>query len=146
VPKEFPRQSKGFNPFGELIGLEFEEFGGGRSRCALEATGELLNPHGVLHGGVIYSMADTGMGAALYSDLDEDELCTTIEIKITYLRAVKSGRLVCDTRVLSKTRKVAALESEIRSGEELVAKASGTFYIYTSKGAGDDRQDQAGIT
>ena len=139
MPKEFPRQSKGFNPFGELIGLEFEEFGDGRSRCTLEVTAELLNPHGVVHGGAIYSMADTGMGAALYSDIEEDELCTTIEIKITYLRAVRSGRLVCDTRVLNRTRKVAALESEIRSGGELVAKASGTFYVYDSKGSRDDR-------
>lgn len=139
MPREFPRQSKGFNPFGELIGLTFEEFGDGSSRCALEVTDELLNPHGVVHGGVIYSMADTGMGAALYSAIEEEELCTTIEIKITYLRAVRSGRLVCDTRVLNQTRKVAALESEIKSGEELVAKASGTFYVYSSKGSRDDR-------
>ena len=142
MPKDFPRQSKGFNPFGELIGLTFEEFGDGSSRCALEVTDELLNPHGVVHGGAIYSMADTGMGAALYSAIEEEELCTTIEIKISYLRAVKSGRLVCDTRVLSRTRKVAVLESEIRSGEKLVAKASGTFFVYDSKRGRDDRDDR----
>jgi acyl-CoA thioesterase len=133
VPKEFPRQSKGFNPFGELIGLTFDEYGDGGSRCSLEVTAELLNPHGVVHGGVIYSMADTGMGAALYSAIDEDELCTTVEIKISYLRPVRSGTLVCDTRVLNRTRKVAVMESEIKSGDELVAKASGTFYIYDSR-------------
>ncbi|MFQ5799204.1 MAG: PaaI family thioesterase, partial [Bacteroidota bacterium] len=86
-------------------------------------------------GGVIYSMADTGMGAALYTDLNEEEICTTIEIKIVYLKAVNSGTLTCDTSVTHKSRRIAVLESEIRNDEHLIAKAIGTFYI--AKGKGD---------
>lgn len=130
MPKEFPLSGKGFNPFGELIGLEFTDLGEGRSRCELEAKGELLNPHGVLHGAAIYAMADTGMGGALYSLLEENELCTTVEIKIAYFAAVKEGRLACETRVIQRRSRIAVLESEVRDGDELVAKALGTFYIY----------------
>lgn len=130
MPKDFPKNEKGFNPFGELIGLEFTELGEGTSRCVLEVSDKLLNPHRVLHGGTVYSMADTGMGAALYSLLEEDELCTTVEIKISYFESVVSGTLVCDTRVINRTRRIASVESEIRHEERAVAKASGTFYIY----------------
>jgi uncharacterized protein (TIGR00369 family) len=135
MPKPFPPQSKGFNPFGELIGLNFTAFGDGRSRCQLEVREELLNPHRVLHGGVIYSMADTGMGGALYSILKEKELCTTVEIKITYLAAVSSGKLSCDTRVINRRSRIATLESEIENQGQLVAKATGTFYIYEKREA-----------
>ena len=126
----FPERQGGFNPFGELIGLTFSAYGEGRSRCELPVREELFNPHGVLHGGVIYSMADTGMGGALYSILAEGELCATVEIKITYLRSVREGKLVCDSKVVDRRRRLAVLESEVRNGEDIVAKALGTFYIY----------------
>ncbi len=130
MSKDFPLNEAGFHKFGELIGLKFTELQEGRSRCVLEVNEKLFNPHGVLHGGVVYSMADTGMGAALYSLLDEDELCTTVEVKISYFKALTDGTLVCDTRVINKTRRIAVLESEIRNDQQLTAKASGTFYIY----------------
>ncbi|RJP28318.1 MAG: PaaI family thioesterase [Actinobacteria bacterium] len=134
MPKEFPTVSpQGFHPFGELIGLEFTAIGEGRSRCELQVRDELFNPHGVLHGGVVYSMADTGMGGALYSLLEEKELCTTVEIKIAYFAAVKEGKLACDTRVIERRSRIAILESEVTGGDRLVAKALGTFYIYETR-------------
>jgi acyl-CoA thioesterase len=132
MAKEFPLDERSFNRFGEFIGLRFTGLDEGKSRCVLEADDRLFNPHGVLHGGTIYSMADTGMGAALYYLLDEDELCTTVENKISYFKSVTSGTLVCDTSVINRTKRIAVLESEIIYENRLVAKANGTFYIYNS--------------
>ncbi len=133
MPKIFPLKSKGFNPFGELIGLNFTNLESGYTQCVLNVNEKLLNPHKVLHGGVIYSMADTGMGGALYSLLDESELCATIEIKIVYFKAVKSGNLTCETRVIHKSKKIAVMESEIINNKQLVAKAYGTYSIFKIK-------------
>ena len=77
-----PLQTKGFHPFGDMIGLNFIKLEKGYSQCVLNVENKLMNPHKTLHGGVIYSMADTGMGAALYPLLEKDELCATIEVKI----------------------------------------------------------------
>ena len=131
--KKFPLESKGFNPFGELLGLHFTKCEEGSSQCVLEVSEKLLNPHKVLHGGVIYSMADTGMGGALYSYLDEDELCATVEIKIVYFTAVTSGTLTCDTKVIHRSKKIATLESEIKKDGDAVAKAIGTFSIFKAR-------------
>jgi len=135
VAKEFPLETKGFNPFGELIGIKFTKCEIGFSRCILDMDNKLNNPHGVLHGGAMYSMADTGMGAALYGCLKNDELCTTVEIKIMYFAPVTQGTITCDTKLVHKTRRIATLESDIYWEEKLLAKAVGTFYIYklTSK-------------
>ncbi|KKM91314.1 hypothetical protein LCGC14_1229780 [marine sediment metagenome] len=130
MPKPFPLKNKGFHPFGDLIGLEFTKFEKGYSQCVLNVNDKLLNPHGVLHGGIMYSMADTGMGGAAYSLLENDESCATIEIKISYFKSVKSGILTCDTRVLHNGRNISVLESEIMNGGILVAKAIGTFSIF----------------
>jgi acyl-CoA thioesterase len=133
MAKAFPLKSKGFHPFGELIGLEFTKCEGGFSRGVLEVDERHLNPHQVVHGGVIYSMADTGMGGAVYSCLDEGELCATVEIKIVYMAPVTSGRLTCDTRVVHLGKRIALLESEVTDGDTLVAKATGTYSLFKVK-------------
>ncbi len=133
MTKKFPLNVKGFHPFGELIGLTFSKLEKGYSQCTLNIERKLMNPHGFLHGGVLYSMADTGMGAALYSLLVEKELCATIEVKISYFKPVKEGILICNTKVIHKGRSISVLESEIMNSEKLVAKAFGTFSIFSEK-------------
>ena len=118
-----------FSPFAELIGLRFTELSSGESCCELDTTASLFNTNGILHGGVAYSLADTGMGAALFAGLEKGQSCATIEIKIAYFRPVTDGRLVCESRVVQQGRRFAFLESEITNGERLVAKATGTFVI-----------------
>jgi acyl-CoA thioesterase len=130
MAKTASQQSGGFNA---LIGLNMSERGDGTSRCTLDVGPDLMNPHGVVHGGAIYSMVDNGMGAAVYTKMDDSESCATIEIKIVYLAPVLSGTLVCDTTVINKGRRVAALESEVRNGDRLVAKALGTFAIFPQR-------------
>ena len=134
MPKEFPLESPGFNPFGELIGLNFSQLENGHSRCALQVSDKLLNPNRVLHGGVIYSLADTGMGGALYTDLDEDESCATVEISIVYFAAVTSGALTCDTKLVHKSKRIAVLQSEVENDGRLVAKALGTYSVFKLRG------------
>ncbi len=130
VSPGLPGAKEVFNPFGELIGLQFSACGGGHSRCELKAREELFNPHGVLHGAAVYAMVDTGMGGALYSLMEEGESCATVEIKVSYFAPARRGTLRCDSRVVERRSRIAVLESEVWNGEELVAKALGTFYIY----------------
>ncbi len=130
VEKAFAKKEP-FNPFCELIGLQFLDLDMGYSRCSLNVADRLLNPHRVLHGAVIYAMADTGMGGALYSHLEEGESCATLEIKINYLKSIRSGTLVCDTRVIHKAKSVAFLESTVKDrGDRVIATATGTYYIF----------------
>ncbi len=133
MAKEFPKNRKGFNPFGDFVGLTFTKADKGYSQCVLEVDAKLLNPHRTVHGGVTYTMADSGMGAALYSCIDDDELCSTIETKIVYFKSVASGTLVCDTRVIHISKRIATLESEIGHDGGLIAKALGTWSIYKKR-------------
>ncbi len=121
------------HPFGKLIGLFFESIGAGESLCKLKVTDALFNPHDVVHGGVIYSLADTGMGGALYPLLESNESCATIEIKISYFKPVRDGILECRTTVINKGKTVASLESTISNNGNIVSKASGSYSIFKLK-------------
>src|SRR5687768_13486012 len=124
------------SPFSKSLGVQIIEFANGLCVCTLELNEQLLNTHKAAHGGVIYSLADIGMGVALYSTLEKDEQCSTIEIKINYLKPVYSGGLVCSARVIQKGRSIAVLESDVKNDEKIIAKAMGTFSISkaTSRG------------
>ena len=115
------------------VGMSVDEVVPGRSRCSITIADQHRNGTGVAHGGVLFTLADTAMGAALYQMLEQGEICATIEIKIGYFKPVFDGTLVCEAVVLNKGKSVASLEATIRNGEQLVSKASGTFSIFRRK-------------
>jgi acyl-CoA thioesterase len=115
--------------FSRLIGITFTEMEDGVAQCTLDVQAALKNPLGIVHGGVIYTIADTGMGGAVYSTLKEQERCVTVEIKITYFRFVTMGTIECNSKVVSKTGRHGFAEAEVYNAGELIAKASGTFSI-----------------
>ena len=118
------------HPYAELIGLTVEEQRSGYSKCTLAVAEQHYNPHGVVHGAVIYALADTGMGAALYPTLDTGEICATIEVKINYFKPVVAGVITCLTEVIHRGKTIANIESRIFCGEVLVAKANGNYSIF----------------
>lgn len=132
--KKVTKKLEKYDPFGKYTGLTFTKWERGYSQCVIEVNGKLLNPYRALHGGATFTMTDSGMGFALVSCLEDGERCVTIENNIVYLKAVKSGILTCDTRVIHKSKRIATLESEIRQDGELIAKALGTWSIVKAKG------------
>ena len=122
------------HPYAELIGLEIEEVGEGRSICGLQVAESHFNPQRVVHGAVLYSLADTGMGAALYPGLAAGEICATVEIKINYYKAVTRGQIRCVTELIHRGKRVANLESCLYVDDRLVAKANGTYSIFKFSG------------
>jgi acyl-CoA thioesterase len=110
--------------------LRVDEQGPGRSTCSVEIVPDIhYNPHHITHGAVLYALADTGMGVALYSTLAKGETCATIEIKMSYFRAVPSGVVRCETLVLNRGRTIANLDSRLYVGDTLVAQANGNYAI-----------------
>lgn len=117
------------HPFASLIGLHLTLQAKGSSEMQLSVAPEHMNPQGVVHGAVIYAMADTGMGAALYPMLESGQACATIEIKISYFRPVMAGNLLCTTTVDNKGKSIAHMTSRIERDGKLIALATGSFAI-----------------
>ncbi len=118
------------HPFAELVGLLVISQQPGASVCELEVHAERHhNPHGVVHGAVLYALADTGMGAALYPTLSDGQYCATVEIKISYFRPVKHGVITCRTELVNRGRRLANLDARIYLDDQLIAKANGNFAI-----------------
>lgn len=117
-------------PLGRALAVEFLTFDHGVCRAALEVDTELWNPLGVAHGAVAYALIDYTMGGAVASLVGAERGPATIEIKVSYLRPFKAGRLVAESRVIREGKHVVFLESEVRDTQgELIATGTGSFYV-----------------
>jgi len=117
-------------PFLDHIGLVVREHEPGSSPCALTVAPFHFNSSGLVHGAVIFALADTGMGAALLATLQEGEMFATVELQINYFKPVQGGELMCTSQLVNRSRTLANLESSIYLGEGLVARANGNFAIF----------------
>jgi acyl-CoA thioesterase len=105
-------------------------------RCCFDLTvrPEHMNPHGIVHGGVVYTLVDYAMGGALTSQLGPGERCSTLEVKINYLAPVTNGRLMAEAQVVGRTKRIGVLEARVHAdNDRLVAVATGTFYIQSAQ-------------
>lgn len=87
------------------------------------------NPIGVVHGGVLATLADSAMACAVHSTLPAGSAYTTLEFKINFVRpvTVDTGEIVATAEVLHRGRKVATAEARITDGDgKLLAHASTT--------------------
>lgn len=83
---------------------------------------------GVVHGGVLMSLADTAMGSAC---ANLGSLPTTIDMNINFLKSIKAaGSVWAVANVLHHGSHTMVAEAELYGpGKELAAKARGTFFI-----------------
>ncbi len=123
-------------PLAEILHITNEGSVDGNARYRLDVAPEMLNPHGVLHGGAVYVMVDYSMGGATMSVLPPDQICATIEIKISYLAGVTGGTLTADTSIIKRGRRVVFLESKVTDDNaRLVAAATGSFAVIPRPGS-----------
>jgi uncharacterized protein (TIGR00369 family) len=84
--------------------------------------------HGVVHGGILATLADTVAAVAAFSTLAPGSQIATIEMKINFLEPVVQGVLRAEGRVLRTGRNFVVTECEIRNADgSLAAKALLTF-------------------
>jgi len=91
------------------------------------------NPIGVVHGGLVCTLADSVAGCAVHTTLDAGIGYTSIDITVNYLRpvTVDSGTLVAVGRVTKPGRRVALAAAEIHDGAgRLVATASSNCLVF----------------
>lgn len=113
------------------IGLKPVQFGPGTSEWEWDATNErVLNPFGYVAGGYLSVFADELLSSAIGSVMDEGEFATTAELKISFLKPVKKGRVTGQAKVLRKGQRVAFVEATIKNEkDEVVATVSSTWTV-----------------
>lgn len=121
---------------GRLFGFELVSAARGRAVLRMRVRPRHIQVHGVVHGGILASLADTAGGMACYIAAPLGTRMATVEMKINFLEAVDRGTITADARVLRRGKTLAVVECEVRDARgRLAAKALMTFAIIHSEAA-----------
>ncbi|MBX6763913.1 MAG: PaaI family thioesterase [Rubrobacteraceae bacterium] len=119
--------------FSKHMGCKVESVEPGRSVIYLDVKDIHLNGNGTLHGGVYSALMDNAMGLAV-SALAGFRTAT-IALNVSFLGAVREGRITCRCEVVHRSRRLATAEAKVYDGGgELVALGTGTFRIFEKRG------------
>lgn len=117
-------------PLADFLNMVTEGAQRGSAVARVKVTAEHLNPHGSVHGAVLFAMVDTAMGAATMSVLDENQLCASIDVQVRFCKAAFDGELIATATVMQAGKRVVQLQAEVRDqNEALVGLASGSFAV-----------------
>lgn len=123
-------------PWAEHMGMQAGDLGPGWFEIHLPLQAFHRQHDGIVHGGVLATLADTAVALAAYTLAAEGQRIVTIEFKINFLRPAQGERLLCRGTVLRPGRTVTVSEAEIFTvvggAQTPAAKALATIAILPS--------------
>lgn len=122
-------------PLATHLGMVTNVTAPGEASAHIAVTPEHLNPHGAVHGAVLFAIVDTAMGAATMSVLGSDQWCASIDVQLRFCKAVFEGTLLGTATVVQAGKRIVHLNAEIRDqSEDLVGLATGSFAVIPKPG------------
>ncbi|WP_374518533.1 PaaI family thioesterase [Undibacterium squillarum] len=117
------------HPYLHSLGVMFGNCSAGQGRTLLPLTDSHMNSWGITHGGVLMTLLDVTMANAARSLVSDERGVVTVEMKTTFLQpgGVAGITIEASASVVFQSTTMCFCEGEIRDGERLIAKASGTF-------------------
>ncbi|MDQ3757198.1 MAG: PaaI family thioesterase [Actinomycetota bacterium] len=115
-----------------LLGMQAEVVEDGRVVFAFEASEDLANPFGTVHGGIVATVLDSAMGMAALTVTPDGAATTTAGLEVKYLRpvATDAGLLRAEGVVVHAGRRVVTAEGRLVGPDDrLYATATTTCLV-----------------
>ena len=133
IPLDLIKQGVNNMGIARLLGMCIEALEDGIGRVSIQVDERLMHPQQIVHGGVIFTLADTAMSMALISVIPPGTRFSTIEAKINFLAPVRAGELQAEASIVQQGRSIAVLEATVYNlyddARTAVARILGTFSL-----------------
>jgi acyl-CoA thioesterase len=108
------------DPYAQWMGIELQELRPGYSRVAMTLAPQMVNFHGIPHGGAIFSLADAAFAAAGNS---HGQMAVALSMTINFLAAAApGGRLVAEAEELRRSHRSGFYQITVKTeGGDLIA-------------------------
>lgn len=113
--------------FMDRLNIQFVLRGPDRAMAELPAEDEVMNLYGFVHGGALYTLADSTTWAAAHSD---GRQYVTMSSSFHFIHSAMRGDTVrADAKVRHRGRSICVVEVELTGGQEQLL-ATGTFTFF----------------
>ncbi len=121
------------SPFYAWTGMRVVRVDPGEVDVAMDVGADHLNLRGLLHGGMIATLADTASGLAIRSALEPGRAHATVQLDVQFLRAGGPGTIEARGRAVRVGGSIAFAEAEVvDAAGETIARATATHAISRS--------------
>lgn len=118
------------SPASQVLGFTVKDAEEGKVVIEMDVTERLHNPMGTLHGGILCDIADAAMGYAFATTLAEDELFSTVELKMNFLKPIFKAKLRAEGKLIKKGGSIGLLECHVYDEKQsLVAHSTSTCMV-----------------
>ncbi len=112
-------------PFAAQLGITLDEASPQKVVAKLPWAPHLCTTNGIIHGGVLMSLADTVGALVVYLSLSDDEVTATINSTTQMFRPVRSGHIRAEAVPLHRGRTTATAQTSLfDSNGNMVAQTS----------------------
>jgi uncharacterized protein (TIGR00369 family) len=120
--------------FYRWAGIELVDASPGHVEVAFDAKPEHVNLQGLIHGGMLATLADTAMGLAVRTVLEDGRRHVTVQLSIEFLAPGKQGRIIARGRTIKVGRQLGFAEADVVDGRgRLLARARSTLSVTAAK-------------
>lgn len=120
--------------FYRWAGVEVIDASPGVVEIAIEANPQHLNLQGLVHGGILATLADTAMGLAVRTVLEPSRRHVTVQLGIEFLSPGRPGRITARGRSVKIGTQLGFAEADVMNADgRLLARAHSTLSVTTEK-------------
>jgi uncharacterized protein (TIGR00369 family) len=116
-------------PFDEFLRLEYKRIDDDHLEVRLPVQDLFINSAGVIHGGIISSLADVAVSNLLAANEDGVQQAVTVDLNVSFLKAATGSYLLAYAKMEKQGRTLLHTECSIYNDQqELVAKAKAILF------------------
>lgn len=116
--------------FYRWAGVELIDASPGVVEIAFEANTQHLNLQGLVHGGILATLADTAMGLAVRTVLEPGRRHVTVQLGIEFLSPGRPGKITARGRSVKIGTQLGFAEADVMNGAgRLLARAHSTLSV-----------------
>lgn len=127
-----PTQIFDATEINKALGMKLIESSPGNATIEMDADDKFTQEKGVIHGGIISTLADTAAVYSFLPTLPENQLCGSIEFKVNFLAPATAdkGKLTAKGHVIKKGTRIIVCESSVYQSDKQIAFGTFSYLVW----------------
>lgn len=114
------------DPYIKFLGIAVDKAEKGYAQCSLRITKDMLNFNGMVHGGLVFSLADVAFSIASNCDYLPSY---ALDVSGSFLRTARVDDIVmAEAHLIHTTKRTGLYRMDVHNGKELMATFNGTVF------------------
>jgi acyl-CoA thioesterase len=116
-------------PFDEFLELKYKKIDNNNLQIKLPVQDLFINSAGIVHGGIISSLADVALSNLIGANEEGIQQVVTVDLNVSYLKPATGTYLIANSKIIKQGKTLIHTECSISNDkQDIVAKAKAILF------------------